>query len=230
MNGVGVHEDVMTLLHEGGHAFHVFETAHLPYHSQLQVTMEFAEVASMSMELLAYPYLTLDQGGFYSQKDAARACLNHLEQIILFWPYMAVVDAFQHWAYENHALASDPATCEMKYVEIWRRFMPGIDWSGLEDSLLTRWQRQGHIYQVPFYYIEYGLAQLGAVQIWRNALNDQARAVADYRAGLALGGTATIPQLFAAAGAKFAFDAATLHQAVTLIEDVMHQLEERLVN
>jgi oligoendopeptidase F len=230
MNGVGVHEDVMTLLHEGGHAFHVFETAHLPYHSQLQVTMEFAEVASMSMELLAYPYLTLDQGGFYSQKDAARACLNHLEQIILFWPYMAVVDAFQHWAYENHALASDPAICEMKYVEIWRRFMPGIDWSGLEDSLLTRWQRQGHIYQVPFYYIEYGLAQLGAVQIWRNALNDQARAVADYRAGLALGGTATIPQLFAAAGAKFAFDAATLHQAVTLIEDVMHQLEERLVN
>ncbi len=226
MNGVGIHDDVMTLLHEGGHAFHVFETAHLPYHSQIQITNEIAEVASMSMELLASPYLTEDQGGFYSQKDAARARITHLEQIILFWPYMAVVDAFQHWAYENHAVASDPARCEAQFVKIWQRFMPGIDWSGLEDSLLTRWQRQGHIYQVPFYYVEYGLAQLGAVQVWRNALKDQVKAVADYRAAMALGGTATLPQLFAAAGAKFALDAATLRQAVTLIESTMHQLEE----
>jgi oligoendopeptidase F len=230
MNGVGVHDDVMTLLHEGGHAFQVFETAYLPYHSQLQVTMEFAEVASMGMELLASPYISADQGGFYSQKDAARARLTHLEQIILFWPYMAVVDAFQHWAYENHAIATDPANCEAKYVEIWQRFMPGIDWSGLEDSLLTRWHRQGHVYQVPFYYVEYGLAQLGAVQIWRNALTNQSKAVADYRKALALGGTAAIPQLFNTAGAKFAFDAATLREAVTLIESTMHQLEESLVN
>ncbi len=230
MNGVGIHDDVMTLLHEGGHAFHVFETVHLPYHSQLQVTMEFAEVASMGMELLASPYLTEDQGGFYSQKDAARARITHLEQIILFWPYMAVVDAFQHWAYENHAIASDPARCEAQYVKIWQRFMPGIDWSGLEDSLLTRWHRQGHIYQVPFYYIEYGLAQLGAVQIWRSALKNQSQAVADYRKALALGGTAAIPQLFKTAGAEFAFDTATLRQAVVLIENTMHQLEESLVD
>lgn len=228
MNGVGIHDDVLTLLHEGGHAFHVFETSHLPYHSQLQVTMEFAEVASMSMELLASPYITTDQGGFYSQEDAARARLSHLEQILLFWPYMAVVDAFQHWAYKNHATASHPANCETQWVELWQRFMPGVDWSGLEDSLMTRWQRQLHIYQVPFYYVEYGLAQLGAVQVWRNALKDQAQAVSDYRKALALGGTVSIPQLFAAAGAKFAFDSTTLCEAVDLIENTMLKLEESL--
>jgi oligoendopeptidase F len=230
MNGVGIHEDVLTLLHEGGHAFHSFEMAPLTYHSQLQITNETAEFASMSMELLASPYITTDQGGFYSQKDAARARLNHLEQILLFWPYMAVVDAFQHWVYENHASASDPANCEIKYVELWQRFMPGVDWGGLEDSLCTRWQRQGHIFQDPFYYIEYGLAQLGALQIWRNALKDQAQAVSDYRLALALGGTVSIPQMFAAAGVKFAFDAATLREAVDLIESTMAQLEQSLDN
>jgi oligoendopeptidase F len=230
MNGVGIHEDVMTLLHEGGHAFHTFEMAPLPYHSQMQITNETAEVASMSMELLAAPYLTADQGGFYSTEEAARARLNHLEQIILFWPYMAVVDAFQHWVYENHISASDPANCEAKYVELWQRFMPGVDWSGLEDSLCTRWQRQGHIFQDPFYYIEYGLAQLGAVQVWHKALQNQAKAVADYRRALALGGMVSIPQMFAATGAKFAFDAATLRDAVDLIESTQCELEEKLAN
>ncbi len=230
MNGVGIHEDVLTLLHEGGHAFHVFETASLPYHSQLQVTMEFGEVASTSMELLGSPYLTKDRGGFYSQKDAARARLAHLESYLLFWPYMAVVDAFQHWAYENHVSASDPANCEKKYLELWQRFMPGVDWSGLEDSLCTRWQRQGHIFQVPFYYVEYGLAQLGALQVWRNALRNQAKAVADYRTALALGGTVSIPQMFAAAGAKFAFDTATLQEAVKLIESTLRDLDEMLAS
>ena len=228
MNGVGIHDDVLTLLHEGGHAFHVFEMAHLPNHRQIQITNEIAEVASMSMELLASPYITTDQGGFYSQTDAARARLSHLEQILLFWPYMAVVDALQHWAYKNHAAASHPANCETQWVELWQRFMPGVDWSGLEDSLMTRWQRQLHIYQVPFYYVEYGLAQLGAVQVWRNALKDQAQAVSDYRKALALGGTVSIPQLFAAAGAKFAFDTATLREAVDLIENTMLKLEEGL--
>ena len=228
MNGVGIHDDVMTLLHEGGHAFHVFEMAQLPYHSQLQITNEIAEVASISMELLASPYITADLGGFYSPKDAARARLSHLEQILLFWPYMAVVDAFQHWAYKNHAAASHPANCETQWVELWQRFMPGIDWSGLEDSLMTRWQRQLHIYQVPFYYVEYGLAQLGAVQVWRNALKDQAKAIADYRSALALGATVPLPQLFSAAGAKFAFDSTTLREAVDLIENTMLKLEESL--
>ncbi len=101
MNAVGVHDDVQTLLHEGGHAFHVFETSKLPYNQQLQVGMEFAEVASMAMELLAAPYLGEEYGGFYTRQQAARARIEHLEGAILFWPYMAVVDAFQHWVYRH---------------------------------------------------------------------------------------------------------------------------------
>ena len=107
-NAVGLHGDVATLLHESGHGFHVFEEAHLPYYHQLQVGMEFDEVASMAMELLASPYLLASEGGFYSEKDAARARIEHLEEAVLFWPYMAVVDAFQHWAYTNPAAAAEP--------------------------------------------------------------------------------------------------------------------------
>src|SRR5690606_2535515 len=97
MNAVGIHDDVQTLLHEGGHAFHCFESAALPYIQQRSFGAEIAEVASMSMELLAAPYLTAESGGFYSPADAARARSEHLESMVLFWPYMAVVDAFQHW-------------------------------------------------------------------------------------------------------------------------------------
>ena len=210
MNAVGVHDDVQTLLHEGGHSFHVFETASLPYHQQTQVPMEFAEVASMGMELLAAPYLAADQGGFYSPADAARARIEHLEGTLLFWPYMAVVDAFQHWVYENPDAATDPVNCDRTWGEQWDRFMRGVDWGGLEEEKVTGWHRKLHIFQVPFYYVEYGLAQLGAMQVWRNALRDQAKAVANYRQALALGGTVTLPELFATAGAKFAFDAQTL--------------------
>jgi len=227
MNAVGVHEDVTTLLHEGGHAFHDFEAFTLPYRQQRDlgsVPMEFCEVASMSMELLGAPYFTVEQGGFYTEAEAARARIEHLESIILFWPYMAIVDAFQHWVYTHHDAASDPANCDAKWLEIWRRFRPDWDWSGLDDSARTWWHRQIHIHQIPFYYIEYGLAQLGAVQVWRNALHNQAEAVANYRKALALGGTVTLPQLFATAGAKFALDAATLGEAVTLIEDTIEHL------
>ncbi len=225
MNAVGLHDDVQTLLHEGGHAFHVFETRSLPYFQQLQVGMEFAEVASMGMELLASPYLTAQAGGFYSEAEAARARIEHLEGIIQFWPYMAVVDAFQHWVYEHPAAAANPANCDAQWAALWARFMPGVDWSGLEAEMVTGWHRKGHLYDVPFYYVEYGLAQLGAVQVWRNALSDPAGAVARYRQALALGGTASLPQLYAAAGAKFAFDAATLQEAVSLIETTITGLE-----
>ena len=224
-NSVGVHEDVLTLLHEGGHAFHVFESSRLPYAQQLQVPLEFAEVASMGMEYLASPYLSAEQGGFYSHADAARARFEHLEQGLLFWPYMAVVDAFQHWVYEEREAAANPANCDAQWDELWQRFMPGVDWSGLEDERVTGWQRKLHIHEDPFYYVEYGLALLGAVQVWRNARHNQAAATAAYRRALALGGTATLPQLFAAAGAKFAFDAGTLQEAVDLMEKTMLELE-----
>ena len=228
MNAVGTHDNVQTLLHEGGHAFHVFKSARLPYVQQLNVPMEFAEVASMGMELLASPYLTLDQGGFYSPAEAARARIEHMEGNILFWPYMAVVDAFQHWVYEHPTAAADPAQCDAAWADLWRRFMPVVDWSGLEDVMATGWHRKLHIHTYPFYYIEYGLAQAGAVQVWRNALKDQRGAVDNYRRALALGGTATLPELFRAAGARFAFDASTLREGVTLLEEVIESLEQEL--
>lgn len=180
----------------------------------------------MGMELLAAPYLTRPYGGFYNSQEAARARIEHLEGILLFWPYMAVVDAFQHWVYENPEAAADPARCDACWDQTWKRFMPGVDWSGLEQERITGWHRKLHIHQVPFYYVEYGLAQIGAVQVWRRALTDQAGAVAAYRKALALGNTATLPELFAAAGARFAFDAAILDEAVTLLERVIGELEE----
>lgn len=226
-NAVGMHEDVQTLLHESGHAFHVFESAHLPYHLR-NVPTEFAEVASMSMELLAAPYLTRDQGGFYSEAEAARARIDHLEGSILFWPYMAVVDAFQHWVYENPEQAANPAECDAAWARQWQRFMKGVDWSGLEEVMSTGWHRKLHIHTYPFYYVEYGLAQLGAVQVWGNALKDQTTSVANYRKALRLGGSVTLPELFQTAGARFAFDAPTLQNAVQLMEQTIEKLEQQI--
>ena len=222
---VGVHDDVQTLLHEGGHAFHVFESAGLPYCWHTQIPWEFMEVASMGMELLAAPYLTLDHGGFYTPAQAARARVEHLERSLLFWPYMAVVDAFQHWVYENPSAASQPQSCDLAWADLWARFMPGVDWGGLEEELRTGWQRKIHIHTEPFYYVDYGLALLGATQVWRNALSDQAGAVAAYRRALALGDTVTLPELFSAAGARFAFDADVLGEAVALILHTVEELE-----
>ncbi|NJN19446.1 MAG: M3 family oligoendopeptidase [Oscillochloris sp.] len=132
---------------------------------------------------------------------------------------MAVVDGFQHWAYTNPHDAADPAACDAAWDRLWGRFMAGIDWSGLDDARVTGWHRKQHIYRYPFYYVEYGLAQLGAVQVWRNSLRDQAAAIAAYRQALALGRTRTLPELFAAAGARFAFDSETMRAAVDLIEE-----------
>ncbi|MBI5667166.1 MAG: M3 family oligoendopeptidase [Chloroflexi bacterium] len=225
MNAVGLHDDVQTLLHEGGHAFHCFESAGLPYTQQRSYSPEIAEVASMSMELLAAPYLTTEHGGYYTPAEAARARIEHLESMILFWPYMAVVDAFQHWVYTHHDEATEPDNCDWKWDELWARFMQGVDWNGLDDARKTGWQRKLHIFQIPFYYVDYGLAQVGAAQVWRNALRDQAGAVRQYRYALSLGGTRTLPELYAAAGAKFAFDAATLGELVSLIETTIGDLE-----
>jgi oligoendopeptidase F len=224
-NAVGLHADVATLLHESGHAFHVFEEALLPYYQQLPVGMEFAEVASMAMELLASPYLLASEGGFYSEKDAARARIEHLEETVLFWPYMAVVDAFQHWAYTNQGAAANPDNCDQKWSELWQRYMVGVDWSGMDDLMVTGWQRKQHIFEVPFYYVEYGLASLGAFQVWRSALKDQKAAVTAYRRALALGGTIPLPKLYETAGARFAFDAQTVQNAVSLAEEMIAELE-----
>ena len=227
MNAVGTHSDVQTMLHEGGHAFHVFESDQLPYSSQRDVGMEFAEVASMAMELLSAPYLTKDFGGFYEVEDANRARIEHLEKSIMFLPYMAVVDAFQHWAYTNPEEAMDSANCDKEWSNLWKRFQTfeDLDSSEFEDIIATGWHNKLHIYHVPFYYVEYGIARLGAIQVWGNALKNQENAVKLYRKALSMGGNATLPELFEAAGAKFEFDENMLTYAVNLVDNNIKELQ-----
>ena len=226
MNAVGTHSDVQTMLHEGGHAFHVFESNQLPYSAQRDVGMEFAEVASMSMELLSAPYLTKDFGGFYDKEEAKRAKIEHLEKTIMFLPYMAVVDAFQHWAYTNPENAMEPNNCDLKWTELWNRFQvyDDLDSSEFKDIIATGWHNKLHLFHVPFYYVEYGMAQLGAIQVWGNALKDQKEAVRQYRYALSLGGNATLPELFEAAGAKFEFGEDMLEYAINLIDTNLKEL------
>jgi oligoendopeptidase F len=228
MNAVGKSSDLRVLFHESGHAFHVFERVNLSYHHQWRPGLEFAEVASTAMELLAEPYLGREQGGFLSERDAAVARLLNLEEKLLFWPYMAVVVAFQHWVYENPEQGRDPAACDSRWAELIEEYMPAINWTGYEEVKKTGWHRKLHIHQAPFYYIEYGLAALGAFQIIVMARQDQARALQNYRRALALGGTASLPELYQAAGARLAFDADTLGGVVELIEADLAGLEKSL--
>ena len=225
MNAVGTHRDVSTLLHEGGHAFHFMESSQQPLIWNYGGPMEFNEVASMAMELLSAPYLEKSEGGFYEEADARRAYAEQLRGIVRFLPYMAVVDAFQHWVYaaSSHDVAA--ADLDAKWRELWDRFMVGIDYGGLQAEKETGWQRKLHIFSVPFYYVEYGLAQLGALQVWRNALSDQSQAVVNYRAALALGDTRPLPELFTAAGAAFAFDRETVGDLMTLVFEKLAELE-----
>ncbi len=228
-NAIGIHDDVQSILHEGGHAFHAFECFDLPYFQQRSegsIPIEFAEVASMAMEFLSQRYLGKDKGGFYTNEEAARAQMEHLEQSLMFWPYMAIVDAFQHWVYENEKQGLDPDACDAKWNELEDRFRPYIDWSGYEDVKMTGWHRKDHIHQIPFYYVEYGMAQLGAAQIWNNSLVNKDKAVASYREALSLGGKVSLPALFEKAGAKFAFDTATLRKAAEQMEQTIYTIEK----
>ena len=225
-NSVGTQEDVSTLIHESGHAFHVFESSHLPYLPQLTVTAEFAEVASMGMELLVSPFLQKSFGGFYTEKEAARALSQQLITSLMFWPYMSVVDSFQHWVYTNPDAAMNTDNCDAEWTTLWDRFMPDLDWSGFEDFKKTGWHRKLHIHQLPFYYVEYGLAQLGAVQVWGNSLKNPVTAIAAYRRALSLGGTVPLPVLFLTAGARLAFDVNTLRTNVDLMVSQIEILDK----
>jgi oligoendopeptidase F len=225
MNAAGTSGDVRTLLHEAGHAFHGFESAEaLPLAMQRRYGSEMAEVASMSMELLAAPYLHRKDGGYFEDGDFERGAIAHLEGILDIFAWVATVDAFQHWVYTSPD-ALDHEKRDAKWIEIWSRFQPGVDWEGLTDLRLARWHKQLHIFLYPFYYIEYAIAQLGALQVWRNALRDQAKATADYRAALALGGSRPLPDLFGAAGARLVFDADGMQELVDLVEGRIAELE-----
>jgi len=172
----------------------------------------------MSMELLAAPYLGEEAGGFFSPEDERRSRAAHLEAIPLLLAHIARVDAFQHWIYtsgEGH----DRDARDRRWLQLCERFQPGVDWSGLDDLRIARWLAQPHFFTHPFYYIEYGIAQLGAIQVWRNAKEDQGEAVAAYRRALALGATRPLPELFRAAGARLVFDGDGMGELVALVEE-----------
>ena len=216
MNAVGLTDDVNTLLHEAGHAFHAFAAHHLPLLWQRHPGSEMAELASMSMELLAAPHLRRP-AGFFAPEEWRQARLDHLEDVIITLAHVASIDAFQHWVYTDPA-GADAAARDAAWLRIRSRFEQGVDWSGLEPERIARWYRQLHVFLYPFYYIEYGIAQLGALQVWRNSLRDPVGAVARYREALALGATRPLPALYEAAGVRLAFDAATIGELVGLVE------------
>jgi oligoendopeptidase F len=199
MNAVGLDSDVRTLLHEGGHAFHTLAARGEPLSAYRESPLEFCEVASMSMELLGARRLD----PFYSDADADRSARKLLEGIVLILPWIATVDAFQHWIYTHPGHTRDERRAAWR--ALLERFGGAVDWSGYEDARDHSWHRQLHIFLYPFYYIEYGIAQLGALQIWQRSLSDRPAAVADYKKALALGGSRPLPELFAAAGARFDF-------------------------
>jgi len=219
MNAVGQQRDVETILHEAGHAFHALaardEDLH-PYRNNPPI--EFCEVASMSMELLGNEFIE----EFYSAADAKRARRVHLEGVVAVFPWIATVDAFQHWIYTHpgHSRAERSAA----WMELMDRFGGDVDWSGHEAARANLWHRQLHIFTHPFYYIEYGIAQLGALQVWANSKRDKVKALNNYKKSLVLGGSRPLPELFAAAGCTFKFDAATFKQLIELVRTELKKL------
>ncbi|HXI19461.1 MAG TPA: M3 family metallopeptidase, partial [Gemmatimonadales bacterium] len=225
MNAVGVLDDVSTLLHEAGHCFHAFEAHPQPLIWQRHPGLEMCELASMSMELLASPYLARETGGFFDPVEYARARIEHLEDVIVTLTHIASVDAFQSWIYTS-GQGHDREARDAAWQRIRSRFERGVDWGGLERERVTRWYRQLHIFLYPFYYIEYGIAQIGALQVWRNSLRDPRDAVSRYRQALALGNTRPLPELYRAAGVEFTFDAAAIGELVALVERELERLGE----
>ena len=213
MNAVGLQRDVETILHEAGHAFHALATRDEDLYAYRSAPIEFCEVASMSMELLGNEFIE----EFYAAPEAARARRTHLEGVVGVFPWIATVDAFQHWIYTHpgHTRA-ERATA---WLALMDRFGGDVDWSGFESARANSWHRQLHIFQYPFYYIEYGIAQLGALQVWANSKRDKAKALRDYKQSLELGGSRPLPELFAAAGCQFEFSAKTIAPLAKLLRE-----------
>jgi len=210
--------DVETILHEAGHAFHAQATVREDLYPYRSAPIEFCEVASMAMELLGNEFLE----EFYPTPEANRARKTHLEGIIGFFPWMATVDAFQHWIYTHpgHTRAERKAA----YLQLMDRFGGDVDYSGFEEVRAHSWHRQLHIFIHPFYYVEYGIAQLGALEVWANSKRNKAAALNDYKKSLALGGSRSLPELFHAAGCSFSFDAATIKPLIQLAGTELQKL------
>jgi oligoendopeptidase F len=218
MNAVGLQRDVETILHEAGHAFHALAARDEDLHAYRGAPIEFCEVASMSMELLGNEFI----GEFYSDADARRARRVHLEGIVGVFPWIATVDAFQHWIYTHPDHSRDERT--VAWLKLMRRFGGDVDWTGYETAHANLWHRQLHIFIVPFYYIEYGIAQLGALQVWANSKQDKAKALGDYKKSLAFGGSRPLPELFSAAGCRFEFSEKTIQPLAKMLREELERL------
>ena len=199
MNAAGQLDDVTTMVHEGGHAIHSFLAHELALTGFKEYPTEIAEVASMAMELFSMNHWHV----FFSTKEElTRAKEQQLERVITIFPWVATIDKFQHWIYEN------PMHTEEQRVDQWLSILeefssPVIDFSGLEEYRRFGWQRQLHLFEVPFYYIEYGIAQLGAIGLWQQYQQNPEAALNNYITALKLGGTKTLPELFQSAGLQF---------------------------
>lgn len=219
MNATNSLRDVVTMVHEGGHAIHSFEIRNLPINSFRSTPSEVAELASMSMELISMEHWDV----FFDNKDdLKRAKIEHLEDILSVLPWIATVDKFQHWIYENpeHSLEQR----REKWIEIFNQFSEKTsNWSDFEDFKAYNWQRQLHIFEVPFYYIEYGMAQLGAIGVWKNYIENPKAGLEGYMKALQLGYTASISEIYAAANIKFDFSKENI---ATLMGFVKSQLEK----
>ncbi len=207
MNAVGLNEDVFTLLHESGHAFHYLLARNQALPFNRHAPMEFSEVASMSMERLGARYL--DE--FYGPEEKKRAIRSEDEEVFRLLPWVATIDAFQHWIYTT---PHTPQQRSQKWLELEARFGADVDWSGLEEYHSHAWHRQLHLFEVPFYYIEYGIAQLGALQVWSASLENPAEALRRYKQALSLGGTLGLHDLFTAAGLRFDMGEETIRPLV----------------
>ena len=220
MNATSTLRDLVTILHEGGHAVHSFLSRELELNDFKQPPSEVAELASMSMELL-----TMDYWGEYfeQEEDLIRAKKDHLEQIIGTLPWVATIDQFQHWVYTHPE--HDQQERKEAWIRIFNSFSDEItDWSGFEKAKAFMWQKQLHLYEVPFYYIEYGMAQLGAVAVWKNYKENPGKALEDYQKALKLGYTQPIPEVYEAAGIRFDFSQEYIRELMSFVKAELEKL------
>ncbi len=214
MNAVGAQRDLVTMVHEGGHAVHSFLSRELELTGFKNLPSEVAELASMSMELLTMEHW--DE--FYANPDDfKRAKREQLESILKILPWIAQIDEFQHWVYENPAHSHDARS--HKWLELSKSYGTGLtDWTGFEEVQATAWQRQLHLFEVPFYYIEYGIAQLGALGVWKNSLLESKAAIENYKDALRMGYTRSIPEIYKKAGVQFDFSDAYLSELAGFVQ------------
>jgi oligoendopeptidase F len=212
MNGAGTQRDVETMVHEAGHAVHTFLMRDLPYNFDGEITSEIAELASMSMEFFTYDGLQ----EFYAEEEKDRAIQTHLKSIISMLPWIALIDKFQHWVYTNPNHTTEERT--QNWNTMYNQLSSSIvDWSLYQDFKNIIWQKQLHLFEVPFYYIEYGIAQLGAIAMYKNYTENKSKAIQNYKDALSLGYTKSIPEIYKTAGVAFNFSKEYVQQLADFI-------------